>query len=70
MNSHHAPLEGHSSTAHYRNAGTQDAYQHQDFPKLVYKGKTHKSVANSDEEKAAIEAGFSPKPPETEPEAV
>lgn len=66
-NLHHAPLEQHSSTAKYREAEKPNVYEHQDFPKLVYKGKGHKSVNNAAEEEAALAAGFSLKPPDPEP---
>lgn len=68
----HGVPEGHHSTKQYRDAGQETPYQHQEYPKLVYKGKGHKQVASAEEEKAALEAGFSLTPPvaEPEPEAV
>lgn len=64
MNTHHAPLNQHHSTAKYREAENPTGYAHQDFPKLVYKGKGHKSVASAEEETAALAEGFSLKPPD------
>jgi len=59
----HAVPEPHPSTAKYRQADSQPGYVHQEFPKLVYKGKNHKSVANAEEQEAAIAEGFDLKPP-------
>lgn len=63
MNTHHAPLNQHPSTAKYREAEKPSVYEHQDFPKLVYKGKGHKEVGSAAEETAALAEGFSLNPP-------
>jgi len=67
-NLNHAPLPGHHSTAAYREAEQVKPYEHQVFPKLVYKGKAHKKVADQKEQDAALAAGFSLEAPKPEVE--
>lgn len=64
MNNLHPDMEQHHTTAKYREAGKPTVYEHQDFPKLVYKGSKNKSVSSAEEETAALADGFSLKPPE------